>query len=73
MQIIKDRLTTVSYCFCIEFSTPKHKDGLTLTMIGYCFQVDDGNNILDASAVQFCARKVSAMAGDMRKALDICR
>ncbi|XP_027054918.1 cell division control protein 6 homolog [Pocillopora damicornis] len=35
--------------------------------------VDDGNNILDASAVQFCARKVSAMAGDMRKALDICR
>lgn len=35
--------------------------------------VDDGNNVLDASAVQFCARKVSAMAGDMRKALDICR
>ena len=73
MQIIKDRLTTVSYCFCIEFSIPKHKDGLTLTVIGYFFQVDDGNNILDTSAVQFCARKVSAMAGDMRKALDICR
>ena len=24
-------------------------------------------------AVQFCARKVSAVAGDMRKALDVCR
>lgn len=29
--------------------------------------------ILDASAVQFCARKVSAVSGDARKALDICR
>ncbi|XP_061687139.1 cell division control protein 6 homolog [Syngnathoides biaculeatus] len=29
--------------------------------------------ILDAAAVQFCARKVSAVSGDARKALDICR
>uniref|UniRef100_H3CLC8 Cell division control protein n=1 Tax=Tetraodon nigroviridis TaxID=99883 RepID=H3CLC8_TETNG len=29
--------------------------------------------IVDASAVQFCARKVSAVSGDARKALDICR
>ena len=36
-------------------------------------QVEEGNSVLDTSAVQFCARKVSAMAGDMRKALDICR
>lgn len=28
---------------------------------------------MDASAVQFCARKVSAVSGDARKALDICR
>jgi len=35
--------------------------------------VEAGSSILDAGAVQFCARKVSAMAGDMRKALDICR
>jgi len=35
--------------------------------------VEAGSSILDAAAVQFCARKVSAMAGDMRKALDICR
>ncbi|CAH3024146.1 unnamed protein product [Porites evermanni] len=35
--------------------------------------VEEGSSILDTSAIQFCARKVSAMAGDMRKALDICR
>jgi cell division control protein 6 len=29
--------------------------------------------ILDNPAIQFCARKVAAVAGDMRKALDICR
>uniref|UniRef100_A0A7N6BRQ7 Cell division control protein n=1 Tax=Anabas testudineus TaxID=64144 RepID=A0A7N6BRQ7_ANATE len=29
--------------------------------------------IVDTSAVQFCARKVSAVSGDARKALDICR
>ncbi|XP_068176941.1 cell division control protein 6 homolog [Antennarius striatus] len=29
--------------------------------------------IMDASAIQFCARKVSAVSGDARKALDICR
>lgn len=28
---------------------------------------------MDATAVQFCARKISAVAGDMRKALDVCR
>nr|XP_061792350.1 cell division control protein 6 homolog [Nerophis lumbriciformis] len=31
------------------------------------------DSVLDAAAVQFCARKVSAMSGDARKALDICR
>ena len=28
---------------------------------------------MDSTAVQFCARKISAVAGDMRKALDVCR
>ncbi|KAJ8264580.1 hypothetical protein GJAV_G00150930 [Gymnothorax javanicus] len=32
-----------------------------------------GEVVLDAAAVQFCARKVSAVSGDARKALDICR
>ncbi|XP_059394158.1 cell division control protein 6 homolog [Carassius carassius] len=32
-----------------------------------------GEGVLDAAAVQFCARKVSAVSGDARKVLDICR
>ncbi|XP_031418192.1 cell division control protein 6 homolog [Clupea harengus] len=32
-----------------------------------------GDGVLDAAAVQFCARKVSAVSGDARKVLDICR
>lgn len=42
-------------------------------ILQFRFKVEAGSSILDAAAVQFCARKVSAMAGDMRKALDICR
>ncbi|NWS25857.1 CDC6 protein, partial [Polioptila caerulea] len=29
--------------------------------------------VLDSAALQFCARKVSAVSGDARKALDVCR
>ncbi|NWI34117.1 CDC6 protein, partial [Sula dactylatra] len=32
-----------------------------------------GDPILDTPALQFCARKVSAVSGDARKALDVCR
>ncbi|XP_067397359.1 cell division control protein 6 homolog isoform X2 [Emydura macquarii macquarii] len=32
-----------------------------------------GSEVLDSAAVQFCARKVSAVSGDARKALDVCR
>ena len=29
--------------------------------------------MMEPSAIQFCARKVAALAGDIRKALDVCR
>ncbi|XP_072343474.1 cell division control protein 6 homolog isoform X1 [Scyliorhinus torazame] len=32
-----------------------------------------GENVFDSVAVQFCARKVSSVSGDARKALDMCR
>uniref|UniRef100_UPI00398F6283 cell division control protein 6 homolog n=1 Tax=Pristiophorus japonicus TaxID=55135 RepID=UPI00398F6283 len=32
-----------------------------------------GEKVLDNGAVQFCARKVSSVSGDARKALDVCR
>lgn len=38
-----------------------------------CLQASRDESILDAAAIQFCARKVAATTGDMRKALDICR
>uniref|UniRef100_A0A2K5VLC8 Cell division control protein n=1 Tax=Macaca fascicularis TaxID=9541 RepID=A0A2K5VLC8_MACFA len=31
------------------------------------------DQVLDNAAIQFCARKVSAVSGDVRKALDVCR
>ncbi|XP_074640064.1 uncharacterized protein LOC141898133 [Tubulanus polymorphus] len=36
-------------------------------------RLSDADDVFDGSAMQFCARKVEAVAGDMRRALDICR
>ena len=33
----------------------------------------EGLDLFDAKAIEFCARKVSAVSGDARRALDICR
>jgi Cdc6-like AAA superfamily ATPase len=33
----------------------------------------EGLQLFDKTAVMFCARKVSAVSGDARRALDICR
>ncbi|XP_070569560.1 cell division control protein 6 homolog [Ptychodera flava] len=33
----------------------------------------NGVAVVDPAAVQFCARKVAAVSGDVRKALDVCR
>ncbi|XP_072180731.1 cell division control protein 6 homolog isoform X1 [Diadema setosum] len=33
----------------------------------------DGEVVVEPTAVQLCARKVAAVAGDVRKALDVCR
>ncbi|XP_061082190.1 cell division control protein 6 homolog [Conger conger] len=51
---------------------PYSRQELTAIMQDRLAQVS-GEVVLDAAAVQFCARKVSAMSGDARKALDICR
>uniref|UniRef100_A0A3P9LEP9 Cell division control protein n=1 Tax=Oryzias latipes TaxID=8090 RepID=A0A3P9LEP9_ORYLA len=51
---------------------PYSRDELTAIVKDRLAQVS-AEGVLDASAVQFCARKVSAVSGDARKALDICR
>ncbi|KAJ8365016.1 hypothetical protein SKAU_G00138470 [Synaphobranchus kaupii] len=51
---------------------PYNRQELTAIMQDRLAQVS-GEAVLDSAAVQFCARKVSAVSGDARKALDICR
>ncbi|NXG14190.1 CDC6 protein, partial [Grallaria varia] len=51
---------------------PYTKEQLTCILQERLGQVP-GEPVLDAAALQFCARKVSAVSGDARKALDVCR
>ncbi|XP_061446295.1 cell division control protein 6 homolog isoform X2 [Rhineura floridana] len=51
---------------------PYTKDQLASILQKRLKQVS-GEQVLDNAAIQFCARKVSAVSGDARKALDICR
>ncbi|XP_071969752.1 cell division control protein 6 homolog [Engystomops pustulosus] len=55
----------------LNFS-PYTKDQIATILQDRLKQVS-GDPVLDNAAVQFCARKVSAVSGDARKALDICR
>lgn len=32
-----------------------------------------GQEALEPSAIEFCCRKIAALNGDLRKALDVCR
>ncbi|XP_008503991.1 cell division control protein 6 homolog [Calypte anna] len=52
--------------------TPYTREQLTAILQERLGQVG-GDPVLDAAALQFCARKVSAVSGDARKALDVCR
>ena len=45
-----------------------HLDKLSLYI-----QVPDGETMIESNAVQMCARKISAVAGDARAAIDVCR
>nr|CAB3229273.1 cell division control protein 6 homolog [Phallusia mammillata] len=57
---------------------PYTKDQLVKILQARVQQAKNKNNLSDPSlidpmAIQFCARKVAAMTGDARKALDVCR
>lgn len=53
---------------------PYSKDQIVKVLQDRLQQVEvNGAKVLEPSAIQFCARKVAAVAGDMRKALDVCR
>lgn len=55
----------------LHFS-PYTKDQIVKVLTARLSEVE-GSGIVDVSAIQFCARKIAAISGDMRKALDICR
>ncbi|KAJ1135649.1 hypothetical protein NDU88_002087 [Pleurodeles waltl] len=55
----------------LNFS-PYTKDQIATILQERLKQVS-GEQVLDNAAIQFCARKVSAVSGDARKALDVCR
>ncbi|XP_018421924.1 PREDICTED: LOW QUALITY PROTEIN: cell division control protein 6 homolog [Nanorana parkeri] len=55
----------------LNFS-PYTKDQIATILQDRLTQVS-GDQVLDNAAIQFCARKVSAVSGDARKALEICR
>ncbi|NP_001081844.1 cell division cycle 6 S homeolog [Xenopus laevis] len=55
----------------LNFS-PYTKDQIATILQDRLNQVS-GDQVLDNAAIQFCARKISAVSGDARKALDICR
>ncbi|XP_069762035.1 cell division control protein 6 homolog [Narcine bancroftii] len=52
--------------------TPYTKDQIMAIVQDRLTQVP-GESVLDAAAIQFCARKISSVSGDVRKALDVCR
>ncbi|XP_007240198.3 cell division control protein 6 homolog [Astyanax mexicanus] len=70
---ILPRLQTKPHCRpqLLHFP-PYSRQELTAIVQDRLAQVS-GEGVLDGAAIQFCARKVSAVSGDARKALDICR
>ena len=52
---------------------PYTKDQITKILNDRLSKESEEENIVEPAAVRFCATKVAAFAGDMRKALDICR
>ena len=53
---------------------PYSKDQIVTILQGRITgECGETQTVIDPMAVQFCARKVAAVHGDLRKALDICR
>ena len=80
------RLTTRAHCKPILLHFPPYSREEIVAILeermGRCKGVVDedvvgegviGEVVLEKNAIEFCARKVSAVQGDLRKALDICR
>ncbi|XP_038160769.1 cell division control protein 6 homolog [Cyprinodon tularosa] len=70
---ILPRLQAQPHCRPLLLHFPPYSRQELATIIQDRLLKASAEGMLDSSAVQFCARKVSAVSGDARKALDICR
>lgn len=70
---ILPRLQAQTHCRPLLMHFPPYSREELGTIIQDRLAKASAEGMLAASAVQFCARKVSAVSGDARKALDICR
>ncbi|XP_047220344.1 cell division control protein 6 homolog isoform X2 [Girardinichthys multiradiatus] len=70
---ILPRLQAQPHCRPLLLNFPPYSRHELATIIQDRLTKASAEGMLDTSAVQFCARKVSAVSGDARKALDICR
>ena len=67
----ENRLSPSSRCVCVRIASLY----LVLSSLFFCYLQSrvGGAGLIEPMAVQFCARKVASVHGDVRKALDICR
>uniref|UniRef100_A0A6Q2XX10 Cell division control protein 6 homolog n=1 Tax=Esox lucius TaxID=8010 RepID=A0A6Q2XX10_ESOLU len=70
---ILPRLQSLPHCRPLLLHFPPYSRQELAAIVQDRLAQVSGEGLLDATAVQFCARKVSAVSGDARKALDICR
>lgn len=64
-------VTILQVCVCVRIASLY----LVLSSLFFCYLQSrvGGAGLIEPMAVQFCARKVASVHGDVRKALDICR
>ena len=70
---ILPRLQSHSKCRPHLVHFPPYTKDQIVTILQSRLSSENCAAIVDPMAIQFCARKVSAVHGDLRKALDICR
>ncbi|XP_075993036.1 cell division control protein 6 homolog [Genypterus blacodes] len=70
---ILPRLQARPHCRPLLLNFPPYSRQELVAIVQDRLSQASADGILDAAAVQFCARKVSSVSGDARKALDICR
>lgn len=70
---ILPRLQAREKCKPRLLNFPPYTKNQIATILQDRLDLVSGVQVLDNAAIQFCARKVSALSGDVRKALDVCR